>query len=238
MFKEIETELLSIISDDSIERIVHMPSNEIAKTMDLIYGIKYDDIKRVYIDKVSTINNMTIIYDAKDKKSIDQDVCLINGKVYHITLFPESLLCKDENNAINLCKAIISYISSRVSVIFDGYENIMGKISSNTLYKTTIQSIPIITCAIMRKIYSGTSLPKVIYMTLTDLIKSYRSLYTEEGIESILNLFDEGLGVSELLDSAFICSIKPDDKKYPGIWNGYDEDSDEGELIGEGESYL
>ena len=236
MFKEIETELLSIISDDPIERIAHMPTNEIAKTMDLIYGIKYEDIKRVYIDKVSTINNMTIIYDAKDKKHIGQDVCPINGKVYHITFFPEFLLNKDENNAITLSKAIITYISSRISVISDGYENIMDKVSGNTLYKTTIQSIPIITCAIMRKIYSGPSLPKVIYMSLTELVSTYKSLYTEEGVETILNLMDEGLGVSELLDSAFICSIEPDNEKYPGIWEfGWDGESDEGELVSEDE---
>ena len=226
MFKEIESELLSILRDDAIERITHMPSREIAKTMDLIYGVKFDDIVRVYTDKVNTINNMTIIYNDKDKKQIEQDICLIEGKVYHITLFPNSLLSTTENNAINLSKAIIGYVSARISVILDGYQNIMGNISGNTLYKTTIQSIPIITCAVMRKVYSGPTLAKVIYRTLTEILDHYKLLYTERGIETILDLIDEGLGVTELLDNSFICTIKPDNKKYPGIWGGEDKEEE------------
>lgn len=228
MFKEIETELLSIISDDPIEKIAHMPTNEIAKTMDLIYGIKFDDIKRVYTNKISTINNITIIYHTKDKNYITQDLCPINGKVYYITFFPESLLNTNESNAITLSKAIITYISSRLDIIFEGYENMMSKVHASTLEKTIMQSIPIITCAVMRKIYSGPSLPKVIYMTLTKLVSTYEAFYTEEGIETILDLMDEGLGVSELLDSAFICSIDPDNEKYPGIWcNNKETDKEE-----------
>ena len=81
-----------------------------------------------------------------------------------------------------------------------------------------IQAVPVITCAVMRKLYAGPTLAKVIYMSLTELIPMYKNTYTEEGINSVLDLFDEGLGISELLDSGFICSIPVDDKKYPGIW--------------------
>ena len=228
MFKEIETELLSIISDDPIERIAHMPNNDIAKTMELIYNIKFEDIKRVYINKSSNINSMILIYNSKGSNTIGQDICPINGTVYHITFFPEHLLGKEETNAIALSRAIVTYISSRLSVLFDDYEIIMKKVEDNTLYLTMLQSIPVITCAIMRKIYSGPTLSKVIYMSLTELAPSYKSLYTEEGIETVLDILSEGLGVSELLDSAFICSIKPDDEKYPGIWcdNKIEEDWD------------
>lgn len=218
MFKEIETELLSIISDDPIEKIAHMPTNEIAKTMELIFNIKFEDIKRVYTNKSRTINTMTVIYNAKNDKEVIADLCPINGTVYHITFFPEQLLNKDENNAIALSKAIITYTSERISSLMDDYKDIMKDIYESMLYLTFLQSIPVITCAIMRKIYSGPTLAKVIYMSLTQLLPSYKSLYTEEGINTVLNILDEGLGVSELLDSAFICSIKPDDKKYPGIW--------------------
>lgn len=227
MFKEIEIELLSIISNDPIEKIAHMPTSEIAKTMDLIYGIKYDDIKRVYRSKVNTMNAMTIIYDAKDKKKINQDICLINGSVYHITFFPEALLNTSENNAINLSKAIVTYISARISVIVDGYQNIMSSIANNVLYKTTVQAIPVITCAVMRKIYSGPSLPQIIYRTLIETLSHYKLLYSEKGIETVLDLMDEGLGVTELLDNAFICSIKPDSEKYPGIWSNEDNEEEE-----------
>ena len=112
MFKEIETELLSIISDEPIERIAHMPTKEIAKTMELIYHIDFNDIKRVYTSDMGNIISMTVIYDTKNKISIDHDLCPINGRVYYITFFPESLLNKDENNAIQLCDAVINYVGS------------------------------------------------------------------------------------------------------------------------------
>ena len=218
MFKEIESELLSIISNDTIEKIAHIPNKEIAKTMDLLYKVKFEDIQRVYTEKMNKFNRMTVIYDAKDNTDIDHDLCPINGEVYHITLFPASLLNKDENNSIALSRAIITYISCRISLIMDEYENIIKKVDDNLLYLTIMQSIPIITCAIMRKLYSGPTLPKLIYMSLTELMPMYKSLYTEEGIETVLDIFDEGLGVDELLDNGFICSIPKDSTKYPGIW--------------------
>ena len=218
MFKEIEKELLSIISDDSVEKIAHMPTTMIAKTMELIYNIKYEDIKRVYMSKRKNFIDMTIIYDSKNVREVIDDLCPINGEVYHITFFPEHTLNKDENNAITLSKAIITYVSCKISSIMHDYDNILHKVDDNVLHLTFIQSVPIITCAILSKIYRGPSLAKIIYMSLTELLPSYKTLYTEEGINTILNLFEEGLGVSELLDSGFICSIKPDDEKYPGIW--------------------
>ena len=218
MFKEIETELLSIISDDPIEKIAHIPTKEIAKTMELLYKIKFEDIQRVYSEKINNITRITVIYDAKDNKSVIQDLCPINGRIYYITFFPSSLLNKDENNAISLSKAIIIYVSSRLSLLIDEYENIIKKIEDNILDNTMLQAVPIITCAIIRKIYSGPALSKIIYNSLIESMPIYKTLYTEEGITTVLDLFDEGLGVSELLDSGFICSIPANDPKYPGIW--------------------
>ena len=218
MFKEIENELLSIINDDPIEKIAHMPTKDIAKTMDLIYKIKFEDIRRVYTSNIADINTITVIYHNDDKLEVDHDICMINGKVHYILFFPEVILNKNENNAIIFTKAIIAYISCKTSIIFDIYDCMIRSIKENTLRLTIIQSIPVITCAIMRKIYSGPTLSKLIYMSLCDSINTYKSLYTEEGIDTILNLFDEGLGVDELLDNSFICSIRPDDKNYPGIW--------------------
>lgn len=217
MFKEIENELLSIISDDPIEKIAHMPTKEIAKTMELLFKIKFEDIKRVYSENANQFVKMTIIYDSEDKV-IDHDLCPINGKVYHITFFPSSLLDKDENNAITLSRAIVNYVAERVSLISDQYEPIIESTGENLFQLVIMQSIPIITCAVMRKIYSGPSLSKVIYMSLTELLKEYKHIYTEEGINTILDLFDEGLGVTDLLDNGFICSIPVNDPKYPGIW--------------------
>lgn len=218
MFKEIENELLSIISDDPIEKIAHMPTKEIAKTMDLIYNIKFDDISRVYHYKRNNMDTLVVIYDSKDTPTIDEDLCMINGKVYNLVFFPSHVLSKNETNAIILSQAVVAYVSLRVSVIMNEYDSIINRVTDNILYLTLLQATPIITCAIMRKIYSGPTLPKVIYMALTALAPKYKTLYTEEGIETILDMFDEGLGVDELLDNSFICSIKADDKKYPGIW--------------------
>ena len=217
MFKEIENELLSIISDDPIEKIAHMPSKEIAKTMELIYNIKFENIQRVYVDKQS-INNairMTIIYESTETK-IFTDMCPINGKVYHITFIPTATLNKNEENAINLSRNIITYISGRLFLLMEEYKPLLAE--NNILYLTFLQVVPIITCAIMRRIYSGPTLAKVIYMSLSEKMTTYKNLYNEDGVNTILNLFDEGLGVSELLDSGFICSIPFDDPKYTGIW--------------------
>lgn len=220
MFKEIEKELLSIISEDQIEKIAHMPTKEIAKTMDLIYHIKFEDIERVYYDNIdNSLSRMVVLYKSnKENKNIGVDLCPINGKLYHITLFPVELLNKDENNAIILCKSIIKYISARLSVIKYNYESLINHLEDNLLDLIFIQCYPVITCAIMRKIYSGPSLPKVICITLLEEIDKNNAIYNEVGINSILNIFDEGLGVDELLDNGFICSILPDDKTYPGIW--------------------
>lgn len=217
MFKEIENELLSILNDDPIEKIAHMPTNEITKTMELLYNIKFEDIDRVYTECLGKIYRMVVIYNSKNKDIIDNDLCPINGKLYYILFLPSSLLNKSETNAIALSRTIISYIVNRINLYT--HDNIIECVKDNTFYLVLMQSVPIITCAIMKKIYSGPSLRKLIYMSLSE-IKTYKELYTEEGIDTILDLLDEGLGVTELLDSGFICSIPPDDKKYPGIWCG------------------
>lgn len=225
MFKEIEKELLSIISDEPIDRIANRPDHNIAKSMELLFNIKFEDIKRTYITGIGDISNLTVVYDAKDKKHITNDICPIYGKLYHIIFLPESLLSKNENNAIQLTRTIVTYVSSRISLLMDQYESIIKRANdNNVLYRTFLQAIPIITCSIMRRIYSGPTLPKLIYMSLTEFISTYKTLYTEEGVETILELFEEGLGIEDLLDNGFICSIKPDNSKYPGIWGSVKED--------------
>ena len=217
MFKEIEAELLSILSDEPIEKVAHMPTKEIAKTMELIFNIKFEDIERVYTENMNKFIRMVVIFNEEIDKHVTHDICPINGKVYHITFIPSCLLNKSENNAIALSRTIITYISIRVGLLLDKYNGI--KVSNKCILDMVeVQTVPIITCAIMRKLYGGPSLSKVIYMSLSELLDIYKKLYTEKGINTILDLFDEGLGVSELLDSGFICSIKPDDPKYPGIW--------------------
>lgn len=218
MFKEIENELLSILSDETYEKIAHMPTIEIAKTMELIFKIKFEDIQRVYTESmINNITRMTIVHNSNKVNKVASDICPINGKIYYITLIPASALNKSESNAIELSRTIISYVSNRVILLTDLYKNILE--GSNTfLYKTILQCIPIITCSVLRKLYSGPTLSKLIYMSLTELLNTYKNLYTEEGINTILDLFDEGLTVTELLDGGFICSIDPDDPKYPGIW--------------------
>lgn len=216
MFKEIEDELLSFLKNDTITKIAHMPTMDIAKTMDLLYNIKFDNIQRVYTDNVA--GRMTVLVDT-NSINIVRDVCPINGKPYHIAFIPLSLLNTDENNAIALSNAVTSYICDRVLILMDEYKDMLDNSkSNNTLYLTFVQSIPVLTCSVLRKIYSGPTLAKLIYMAITG-INTYKNLYTEEGINSLLDLFDEGLGVTELLDNGFICSIKNDDKKYPGLWN-------------------
>lgn len=218
MFKEIENEILSIISDDAIEKIAHMPSKEIAKTMELIYNVKFEDIERVYNSSLENINKMTVIYKNEKHNSLISDMCFMNGKTYYITFFPSHLLNKDENNAITLSRSIIKYISNWLDLIMYTYDGISKKVKDNIYDLIIFQAIPILTCSIMRRIYNGPSLAKVIYMSLSEMIPAYKKSYTERGINSILNILDEDLSVEQLLDNSLICAIKPDDENYPGIW--------------------
>ena len=222
MFKEIESELLSIISEDPIDKIAHTPSIQIAKTMDLLYNIKFESIQKVYTENMDKLIRMVVVYKS-EKRTVDQDLCTIDGKLYHITFFPYELLDKSENNAITLTKSILYYISLRLGIIMDNYDNIISEVQNSTFKLINFQSIPVITCAVVRKIYSG-NLSKIIYMTLSELFSVYKKAYSEQGITDILNLFDEGLDVNDLLDNGFICSIKPGDKNYPGIWTKISEE--------------
>lgn len=218
MFKEIENEILSIISDDAIEKIAHMPSKEIAKTMELIYNVKFEDIERVYNSSLENINKMTVIYKNEKHNSLISDMCFMNGKTYYITFFPSHLLNKDENNAITLSRSIIKYISNWLDLIMYTYDGISKKVKDNIYDLIIFQAIPILSCSIMRRIYNGPTLAKVIYMSLSEMIPVYKKSYTERGINSILNILDEDLSVEQLLDNSLICAIKPDDENYPEIW--------------------
>ena len=218
MFKEIESELMSIISENSIDRISHMPSIEIAKTMDLLYNIKFEDIERVYTENMNNFIRMVVVHKSENDKTIEPDLCPINGKIYHITFFPSGLLDKSENNAITLTQAVIKYISLRISLLMDQYDNLTNTVKNDLLSMVFFQAIPVITCSVIRQLYAGPNIPKIVYMTLSELIPTYKALYSEEGINSIFNILDENLGISELLDSGFICTIRSDDKNYPGIW--------------------
>lgn len=218
MFKEIQTELMSIISTEPIEKIAHMPSKDIAKTMEIIYNINFESIEKVYTEEIdNNTARLVVVYRSKGVKSIAEDLCTINGKVYHITLIPYDIINADAD-ALTLCKTIIKYAAIRVSLIIDKYSSLTAQIKDNTLDLITLQSIPIITCAVMREIYNGPTLSNAIYLALTEIVSTYKTVSSEQGINTILNLFDEGLGVDELLDSGFICSIPVDDQKYPGIW--------------------
>lgn len=222
MFKEIETELMSIISADPIEKIAHAPTMEIAKTMELIYNIKFEDIKKVYTEALhNNTHRMSVVINSS-KNKITKDICLINGKLYHIFFIPEKLINVDENNAIDFTNSVIDYISYRVALLAQIYGNTD---TYNSFTKVIYVSIPIITCAIIRQIYSGASVPKIIHETLSKKHQVYCDYNI--GIDSVLNLFDEGLSVEDLLDNAFICAIKDNDKKYPGIWDRSDPDDEE-----------
>lgn len=218
MFKEIETELMSIMSENPIDKIAHAPSIEIAKTMDLLYNIKFEDIERVYTENMDGFIRMVVVHKSEDGKTIEPDLCPINGKIYYITFFPSGLLDKSENNAITLTEAVIKYVSLRVSLLMDHYKSLTENVRNDLLSTIFFQSIPVITSSVIRQIYAGPNIPKIIYMALSKLIPTYKAMYSEEGINSVFNIFDEGLGVTELLDSGFICTIKADDKNYPGIW--------------------
>ena len=228
MFQEIKTELMSMISKEPIEKIAHMPSKEVAKCMELIFNIKTEDIEKVYTDDMGDFVRLTVVYSGdKNENSahIASEMSMIGGKVHHITFVPSHLLNIEDGNAVEVSRAVIKYISLRVGIIIMKYDYMSKLINNNTFDLITFQAIPVIASAVMRELYSGQGLSTVIHMSLGELIPMYKSV-SEEGINSILNLLDEGLTINELIDSGFICSIAPDDEKYPGIWGVDEEEQD------------
>lgn len=225
MFKEIESDLLSMISPEPIERVAHMPNKEIAKTLEMIYGIKFEDIQRVYTRQTSDGTRITVICDCEDKDAFNDRV-FINGTDCQLVIIPAKALDTGEANANRFTETILLYISRLLLESMYAYSD---STRTTTAENTYMIAIPVLACAITRKVYSGYALSKLIYSSLLKVLPPYENVTTEEGISSILDLFDEGLGVTELLDNSFICAIKPDDSKYPGIWAVYQQDKDEEE---------
>lgn len=220
MYKKIESELLSILSEEYVEKIAHMPSKykEIEKMMDLIYHIKFEDIERVYSEENDNYRRLVIIHNGDENEQCNCDFCVFKGKMCHITFIPSHLLDKSENNVKRMIEFVCKYIAIQTQLILRKRSSFLPD-SCSTLDYVDIQSIPVLTCAIIRKLYSGASLSTYIYSVLSNNISMYKQLYTEKGIDSLLDLFDDGLTVEELLDNSFICAIDANDKKYPGIWN-------------------
>lgn len=240
MFKEIETELMSIISTDPIEKIAHLITKDIAKTVELVYGINTERVEKVYTEEFDKdLCRATIVYhNDQDNADIGEDTCMINGKIYRMIFVPYSMIDVNNANAILLSKSIIKYITCRVELIMNKCEQLTLYSHNNKMLHIIAQSVPVITCAVMRNIFNGTALSKLIYMSLCDIMDSYKTNSSEIGINSILNLFDEGLGVTELLDNGLICAIPHDDVKYPGIWGIEEEtkpDTDEIKLVNNNE---
>ena len=218
MYKKIESELISILSDEYVEKIAHMPSRDIEKVMNLIFDIKFEDIERVYSEENDHYRKIIIIYKCDNKNDgCDCDYCMINGKMCHITFIPSYLLDKSENNVKQLIRFVCKYIAINTSLILRNRSLLPA--TDSTLDFIDTQSIPVLTCAIIRRFYSGASLSDCIYSVISEAIPLYKHIYSERGIDSLLDLFDDGLTVEELLDNSFICAIKPNDKKYPGIWD-------------------
>lgn len=227
MFKEIETEIMSMVSTNPIEKIAHMVNTDIAKVVELMYDIDCSNIEKVYTEDLKNeLMRATVIYRSNTEDlRIGSDICMVNGKICSIILIPYEIFNIDTTNAGTLCESIIEYISLRVNLIMNKCEQLSINLFTTKIHSILIQAIPVLTCAIMKKLFNGPSLSEVVYISLCNIMDSYKTVSSKEGINSILNLFDEGLTVTELLDNGLICSISKSDKKYPGIW-GKEEDEE------------
>lgn len=213
MFKEISSELMSIVSNDPIEKIAHMPSKEIAKTLELLFNVKFENVERIYTDRMTNCTRYVVVYKS-DEIKFAHDTCWVNGVSSHITVIPSNAISITDNNAKTICKTIIKYISTRIYLL----SCLNPLVNENTIAnKICLISIPVITCDIMKKLYGGAALPTIIYNELIETLPAFKKTMTVEGIESILELLDE-LTIDILLDNSFIYSIKDSDK-YPGIWS-------------------
>ena len=226
MFKEIELEIMSMVSNNPIEKIAHMVSADIAKTVEIIYNIDCNNIEKVYTEDLKNdLMRATVIYKSNaENPKIGSDICTVNGKICNFILIPYEIFNIDTTNAAALCESIIEYISLKINLIIVKCEHIFIPLYTTKMQSILSQSIPVLTCAVMKQLFNGPSLSEVIYISLCNIINSYKTVSSQEGINSILNLLDEGLTVTELLDNGFICSIPKSDKKYPGIWGKNEEE--------------
>lgn len=218
MFKEYEKIVLSVLSDDNIERVANMPKKDgnIEKISELIYDINFNNIERIYnYNTLSAKRYLIIVYNTEDTdKQISFDSIMMQGLDYICILIPSNVLNKSESNANILCRTIIKMIYSFVFV--DKTVNSTKLLEIDNLAMTYYQAIPVLACSIFRKFYSGASVSHIIYEELVSTITEYKD-YKEQGIETILDIMDEGIKVEQLLDNSFICAFKDHDK-YPGIW--------------------
>ena len=210
MFTEIENELLHIISEDPMEKIAFPPTVEVAKMCQLIFKINVEDIERVYINErndVFDIGTITVIVKGDEDTFFNTTV--MNGKIYTLAILYNGRLNKSETNAEKLCEVIANYCGIRLSILLSKFQTPYGSNINSLL----MLALPILVCSIIRRLYEGELLPKIISKS----IQEFGSI-SEECISSIFKLLDEGLTVNDLLDNSAIIAIEPDDKNYPGIW--------------------
>lgn len=224
MFKEISTELLSILSEDPIEKIAHLPTKDIAKTLELLFDIRFENVERVYNENIGNSVRHTVIYKS-DKNEIKNNTCMINGKPHHFICISTNTLDKNEHNAIEICNCIVLYTILRTAIIKNDYDFIIN--NTSIAEKTRVMSIPVITCDTMRKLYGGAALPTIIYNCLIEKLPAFKKQLSVKGVESILNLLEEDLSIEILLDNSFICAISNNDENYPGIWGEIKNDNDD-----------
>lgn len=213
MFSKIEAELIHIITETEIEKLSYSPNKEIrvGKISEAIYEIKFEDIERIYVENPDNIFNegaLTIIVKGDEETFFNTIV--MNGIPYKIIMIYTANLNKDETNSEKLCNVLANYAGMRLTTLLNKYQ---------TPYPSTINTLlmvalPIIVCSVMKRLYEGELLPKIISKVLQEF-----GGVTEECVISIFKLLDDGLTVYDLLDNSFICTIDEDDERYPGIWD-------------------
>jgi hypothetical protein len=217
MFTEIENELLHIISEDPKEKVAYFPNNKaICKLVEALCEINSEDVERMYItgpDNTLNVGNITLIVRGNEDTFFN--TLVVNGVPYKVIIIYTARLNKEESSAEKICDVISNYTGIRITTLLEKYV---------TRYDSTInqlmsKGLPVIVCSIMRKLYQGELLPKIVSKSLQE----FGGIISEECITSIFKLLDDGFTVFDLLDNSLICSIHADDKNYPGIWEKEDK---------------
>lgn len=223
MFKEIYDEFLSIVDNDAISKISNTVTVPVARTLEMVFNIKFDDIVKVHQFEENNCVRTVVIYRDNDPEA-GNNACMIEGKLHFLFFIPESAIQQSPDNIMNFCKTVFRYILFRQVYLenCNNYKFTLETVFGNILY---IYSIPVIANEIMRHFFSGEKLPEILYSTLCELLPHYNESFEEEGFRSLSKLLDEGIGIKELLDDSMIFAVTKD-RQYPGICWEYEEEEE------------
>lgn len=220
MFSKIVLDIVNLFSTEPAAIAGQIPSMEIGMMAKAYFGIDHKSILRGRKIQPSNKGSAMIIAVHNDPNydKIMNDVVISNGSFAVAMIIPYHMIEVLDNNAIIISKIVTTIVASYVELIANDSFSFLKLYNGGKAALVIYQAVPVLVTAIMRHLYTGPTLATVICNTLKMDTAKYKYGITEECIETIMSIFDEGTTVEDLLDNGFICTIPKNSKRYPGLW--------------------